>query len=99
VALCARLAWFVQDEPALDACFMIRRIGAFVQLRRVWDQAFVLGGGIHPGPSPNHDTLIRSAIIPLICGWYRLSGRQHVVEKHFDSVSEDEDRRPLFHGE
>ena len=27
VALCARLAWFVQDEPALDAWLMIRERG------------------------------------------------------------------------
>ena len=60
VALCARLAWFVRDEPALDACYMIRRIGAFVQLRPRVGSNFIFGEGI--APSPNDDTLTRSAI-------------------------------------
>jgi putative SOS response-associated peptidase YedK len=42
------------------------------------------------------EPLIRSAIIFLMCGRYRLSGRKQIVEERFDSGSEEEDWSPRY---
>ena len=43
-----------------------------------------------------HRLLVRSAIISLVCGRYRLSRRKQIIEEHFECVSGDEDWSPRY---
>jgi hypothetical protein len=45
-----------------------------------------------PARLPSDTTFIRSAIIPSMCGRYRLSRRKQMIEEYFSTVSGDDDR-------
>ena len=45
---------------------------------------------------PSDTTFIRSAIIPSMCGRYRLSRRKQMIEEYFGTVSDEDDWNPRY---